>query len=621
MGVIKKRQLFESLALRVFLISFILVIIPLFLFTIYMSRRIYNERVRDIDDGLTLFLQDQIHYIQQLETNYSNFLEAFWQLDNLIETHYEHVPDEIIAPILEKLARQGAATAIFYLDVQPNGDLICGNSTTMPLYRGVNFSPYFSLNFLETSGRNIFIARDPVFDHSLYITFLIKNKEGKSVAVLAASIALERLIDSLLTLRTVYDANVSILSKDHKVIATTLQGFLGKEVVFVDKKGGDPNQVYMKKVGQIDEYALFFGGHKRFVVSSFFPETEEIILLTIPVDVPLQEVYRYLLMIGILLLFMMVIGGGISFLLTIRMAKPLKKLQQVMGKVGEGDLTAQFSRDSLGFEINHLGEGFNDMVQSLITHIEAVKKERAEKETYAKELQIGHEIQNSILPSKEISFPGASVEIFFRSAKEVAGDFYDWLIKGDQLFVTVADGVGKGIQGCLYSFDLRSILRTAMNDEDNLQKIVTKTNKLFCIDTKETGSFVTAFSIVYNRVTRKLQYVNCGHNYPLLKRKQGAIELLKLKGIAFGVEDTAEVTVGETALEKGDLLILYTDGINEAENKQQKQYSEQRLETLVRTSTKESPQELMQEILADITEFVGGAEQHDDMTLIIFRAD
>ena len=617
----KKRPLFESLALRVFLISFVLVIIPLFLFTLYMSKRIYNERIRDTDDGLTLFLQDQIHYIQQIETNYTSFLEAFYQLDSLIETHYEHVPDELIAPILEKLAKEGAASAIFYLEVASNGDLVCKNSTTTPLYRGVNFTPYFTLNFLETSGRNIFIAKDPAFHHSLYITFLIKDKQGKSVAVLAASIALERLIDSLLTLRTVYEANVSILSKEHIVLASTLQGFKGKEVVFTDKKGAGPNQVYMEKVGQIDEYALFFGEKKRFAVSAVVPQTNAILLLTIPMEVPLQEVYKYLVTIAILLLFMMVIGGGISFLMTIRMAKPLKELQQVMGKVGEGDLTVQFSHDHLGFEINHLGAGFNDMVHSLITHIEEVKKERAEKERYAQELQIGHEIQNSILPSKEIHFPGATIEIFFRSAKEVAGDFYDWMIKGEELFVTIADGVGKGIQGCLYAFDLRSILRTAMSEEGDLQKIVTKTNKLFCMDTKETGSFVTAFSILYNRVSRKLQYVNCGHNSPLLKRKGGKIEVLKLKGIAFGVEEVTEIPLGEVVLEEGDTLVLYTDGINEGENKEKKQYTEQRLETVVRNSIKEKPQELMEEILLDIKQFVGDAEQHDDMTLIIFRAE
>jgi serine phosphatase RsbU (regulator of sigma subunit) len=618
----KKRHLFESLALRVFLISFMLVVVPLLIYSLYMARRIYKEKVAEVMKGLTLFTEDQVHYIQQLEINYSNFLEAFYNFDLLIEPHYQTVPDELIAPILEKMATEGNATAFFYLNVEANGDLVCHNSTTLKLYKGINFTPYFSLDFLEKSGENIFIAKDPIFFYSLYLTFLIKDKSGKTVSVLAASVALEQLLDTLLTLRTAYETNISILSQKGEVIASTLPSFLNKDVAFVTEVGEDSSKIYIEKIeGPENQYRFSFEGKERFAVVAPFPLTDAILLVTIPMDVPLQEMYRYMATLGALLLFMMLLGGGGSFLLTVRMAKPLRQLQGVMQKVGEGTLTARFNRDSLGFEINHLGENFNDMVTSLVGYIEAVKKEKAEKEAYAKELQIGHEIQKSILPSEAIDFKGLGTKIFFQSAKEVAGDFYDWLVRGDEIFITVADGVGKGIQGCLYAFDLRSILRTAMSEEGDLGKIVKKSNELFCHDTKETGNFVTAFIVLYNRVDHKIKFANCGHNQPLVKRTDGTIDRLVGKGIAFGVDEMAAIEIGERVFQSGEILVLYTDGINEAKNEAGALYTQERLESLIQGSSNNTPETLASEVLEDIKKFVGKAEPYDDMTLIILKVE
>ena len=290
-----------------------------------------------------------------------------------------------------------------------------------------------------------------------------------------------------------------------------------------------------------------------------------------------------------------------------------------MGKIGQGDLTHRFHPDRLGFEINYLGDQFNQMVLSLTNYIEQVKREKAFKEAYQKELQIAREIQQSILPEGTIQFYNTETSLFFKPAKEVAGDFYDWIIKEDTLFITIADGVGKGVSGCLYAFSLRSTLIACETIFNDLSEITIKTNTIFCEDTKETGSFVTAFLAKYHAPSRELTYVNCGHNYPIIKRAGGHIERLETSGIAFGVDLFDTVDVRKTILEPNDYIIFYTDGITDAQDSNHKLFGEKRLISLIETCPYSSPQELLDLINQEIKLFTKDESQYDDMTLLILK--
>jgi sigma-B regulation protein RsbU (phosphoserine phosphatase) len=292
-----------------------------------------------------------------------------------------------------------------------------------------------------------------------------------------------------------------------------------------------------------------------------------------------------------------------------------------MEKAGKGDLDIRYTPDSAGFEINLLGDQFNQMCISLITYIEEVKRERAFKEAYQKELQIGREIQKSLLPEGNIDFSGIESCIYFQPAKEVAGDFYDWLIKGDEIFLNIADGVGKGISGCLYAFDLRSSLRTLEALYEDLSFIAIQTNATFLEDTKDTGSFVTAFLSKYNRRSKELTYVNCGHNYPILKRKNGITEKLETDGLAFGIDHFEKVEVKKTTLETGDYIIYYTDGLTEAQDINNKLFGEKRLFQLIESNSYKNPKELINLITNEINLFAKDREPYDDITIIAVKID
>lgn len=616
-----QRKLFESLAFRVLFSSFIFIIFPLVLYALFIYHGDYDEKLNDVFTEMHLYQQDQSNLVLELEKTNLNFLGAIHELIVLIQDQTGRASVDKIDRLLNTFSRGANWSAIFYLTVNKDFQLICTNSTLIQ-YENVNFTPYFSLDYLRTIHDNIFVGKDPVFGYSLYITFPVKDSNNKIVGVAGLSIDLNKLVSNLKTIRHIYNANISIIDEQGVVLSSSIYDFNRKRLVEVAsfEEKTPPEVVPIKRIKSVTQgYEFYFNNQKRFLTSTPLPNTKTKIVLSVPSNRLLTKLYKSLSELSILLAFILFFGGIISYILTLRFAKPLSQLKSVMGKVGQGDLTVSFQHDPMGFEINYLGDQFNQMVVSLTSYIEEVKKEKAFKEAYQKELQIAKEIQQSILPEGLIQFHDIKTALYFQPAKEVAGDFYDWIIKEDNLFITIADGVGKGVSGCLYAFDLRSTLRTCETIFDDLSEIAIKTNEIFCEDTKETGSFVTAFLGQYHAPTKELSYINCGHNYPIIKRAAGNIERLETSGIAFGVELFDSVDVRKITLEPNDFIIFYTDGITDAQDTAHKLFSEKRLIAIIETCPYETPDELLALINQEIALFTKDADQYDDMTLLILK--
>ena len=581
-----------------------------------MYTRDYQRRIRNVFVELSLFEQDQLVFLQEMETFNLNFLYALYGILNEAHVDTDFLSDVVIDSILTKFANHSNLSAISFLRVAENQNLYCSHSTIED-YEGKDFTKFFSLAYLETVHDNIFIAKDPIFGHSLFLTYLVRGKSGGITGVIIASVSIEKLIQTLNSRRNLYDTYVSIIDRDKTVIGSSEKSLMGQRFYIQQDEKIESDIAVEKMDGVKNGYQFEFGNARRFAVISHFPNTASYLMVSAPAHIVLMQMYDHIWHLSIFLLFILIVGGVGSYLFTIRLSRPLKKLSEVMTIVGKGNLEERFQHDSMGFEINYLGNRFNEMVVSLIDHIEEANKERASKEAYATELQIGHEIQQSILPKKEDEFPGLEVGVYFKPAKEVAGDFYDWIIRDNKVIITIADGVGKGVSGALYSFDLRSILRTFAMTEDNIETVVRETNKLFMIDTKDTGNFVTAFTAVYDCTNGLLKFVNCGHNHPFVKPPSGEIERLILGGIAFGVDDFDEVEVGERSLALGDFVVFFTDGVSEAQNTKEELFGEERLEQVIRDSSSKTPDELIKEIIDAVNVFTDGADQYDDMTLIV----
>ncbi len=616
-----RRKLFGSLAFRVLFSSLIFIVVPLIFYAIFLSNNEYQEKLDDVFTEMHLYQKDQLNLIVQTNKNNYNFLKALQELINLIIRQSGKPSLDKIDKILTSFVAEENLSAIFYLTITKDSGLVCTNSS-LPSYLGINFTQYFDLTRLEPINYKIFIASDPVFKHSLFITLPVKNDQEKIIGFVGMSIALSKLVESLDSSHRPAQSNLSLIDEKGLILASTASSRISKKLILEEKiDSKHPEDVIpIKKIPSVPGgYEFHLNKEKRLLTFIIIPETELKIVLTIPANSLLLQLYKNLTKLAILLLFILTFGGLISYLLTLRFAKPLRQLSLVMEKVGTGDLSAKFHPDKMGFEINLLGEQFNQMTLSLVTYIEEVNKERAFKEAYLKELQIGRDIQKSLLPEGKPEFYNIESAFYFQPAKEVAGDFYDWTIKGDDLYITIADGVGKGISGCLYAYDLRSTLKTCENLLSDLDTIAIQTNLIFCEDTKETGSFVTAFLAKYHAPSKELSYINCGHNYPILKKKSGELIHLETRGIAFGVDRFDRVDLRKITLEADDLLIFFTDGLTDAQDTKGRLFGEKKFFELIQSASNQSPSDLLEHITSEIAKFTYQADQYDDMTLFILK--
>jgi phosphoserine phosphatase RsbU/P len=241
-----------------------------------------------------------------------------------------------------------------------------------------------------------------------------------------------------------------------------------------------------------------------------------------------------------------------------------------------------------------------------------------------RDLQIAKEIQAWLLPSEPPQVQGLEIAFATRPANTVAGDYYDVFARpcdsGTPTYlIAVADVAGKSVPAAMLMATFQASLRTLSSTPGSLTELATRMNRYACSNSQQGRRFTTAFVAEYDPASRRLTYVNAGHNNPVLRRSSGLIERLESGGVPFGIID-APYQSGERILEPGDWLAVFTDGVIEAENAQQQEYGEIRFITMLNSGVMLSPQMMLNSILTDLDRFVGNAPQHDDVTCLLIRA-
>ena len=249
--------------------------------------------------------------------------------------------------------------------------------------------------------------------------------------------------------------------------------------------------------------------------------------------------------------------------------------------------------------------------------------ERMEAERRAEqEMQIARQVQSRLLPQQSPSLRTLECAGKCIQTRAVGGDYYDFLDLGSgRLGLVLADIAGKGMSAALLMANLQANLRgqyaRALEDIPNLLRSV---NHLFFKNT-ESSHYATTFFAVYDDETRKLRYVNCGHNPPMLLRANGNVERLKATATVLGLFEEWDCDVVESELAQGDVLVIYTDGVSEAgesEDGDTEEFGEERLIAVARKYQQKSAGEIMEGILGEVQQF-SPDEQTDDMTLIVVR--
>lgn len=334
------------------------------------------------------------------------------------------------------------------------------------------------------------------------------------------------------------------------------------------------------------------------------------------VEEALSELWMRIVGAGLVFL---VLGVGASYFLGMQIAKPAKMLMEDMETIAQGDYE-HVARAASGDEIGRLAHQFNYMT-SAIREFRAKEKE---SERITSELDTAREIQANLLPPKIPQIPGFEIFPFYRSAKEVGGDYYDFFpIDRERLAIVVADVSGKGIPGSMVMASTRTILRILGPQCGTAGELFRQTNRLVAKDIKR-GMFVTAIFSLLNVRTKEMTVVSAGHNPMALFRERTAkVELVNPNGIALGFDagPIFDRTLEESViqLEPGDTVVMYTDGVVEAMDPKGDEYGDDRFYNFVKEHARMRSRDLVQATIKDLDAHKGTADQHDDITIVTFR--
>lgn len=350
-------------------------------------------------------------------------------------------------------------------------------------------------------------------------------------------------------------------------------------------------------------------------------------------DVSMTEVMntRQTFLIALVVLMAALTTGFILlFLLILRrqVLRPLDLLTRATGDfiqnneatLSQGTAAANVPEIRTGDELELLADAFRRMEEDMITYIHSLMTITAEKERIGAELNVATQIQADMLPRIFPAFPDRPEFDVYASmdpAKEVGGDFYDFfLVDSDHLAVVVADVSGKGVPAALFMVIAKTLIKNHAQNGERPGDVFTSTNMQLC-EGNDAGLFVTAWMGVLELSTGAFVYVNAGHNPPLLKRADGDFEWLKSRpGFVLAGMEGVRYRENRLTLSPKDRLFLYTDGVTEATNGALELFGEERLQEVLNRRWDLPVKTLLMQIKGCLDEFVGEAEQFDDITML-----
>ncbi len=277
----------------------------------------------------------------------------------------------------------------------------------------------------------------------------------------------------------------------------------------------------------------------------------------------------------------------------------------------------------------YLSEPFSDedlWLLTLFANLAAVKiedcrqRERQKRaDEIKKQLELAAQIQRDFLPEKSPEFQGFEIAGYNIPTYQVGGDYFDFIPLGpNRLGVTIADVSGKGPSAALHMVSFRTRLEVEANPEYDIQEMAARLND-FVHRRTDICRFISFFFCELDNLTGALKYVNAGHNPPIVLRRKGEIERLESCGMCLGMFPSQKYESNSITLERGDVAVLFTDGMTECRSEDNKEFDERRFIKLIKKYSDCSAKELLNRIFKELDLFTKGTEQMDDMTLVVIK--
>ena len=303
--------------------------------------------------------------------------------------------------------------------------------------------------------------------------------------------------------------------------------------------------------------------------------------------------------------------------------EPLSELNRQAKTIAAGHFQEELVDEGRIDEIGQLNRSFAGMQHSLINYIDELKQTTAQKASIEHELKVASDIQMAMVPRKFPAFPERDdIDLFAAMvpAKEVGGDLYDYFILDEQLYFCIGDVSGKGIPASLLMAVTRNLFRIIAQQGHTPESIAMQINSVLSRD-NEQGMFVTMFIGQIDLKDGVLRYCNCGHNPPVIVRKDGKAEFIPVKytNRPLGVWEEGEFQGETLGCIRGELLLCYTDGLNEAENMKQELLGNDTVIRLMTECARMSAEEVIRKLELEVERHRAGAIPNDDLTLLCLR--
>ena len=319
--------------------------------------------------------------------------------------------------------------------------------------------------------------------------------------------------------------------------------------------------------------------------------------------------------------FMEFVVFGMLFIVVYFLIKKLvvdnmAKINRSLAKITSGNLDTV-----VDVRTNEEFASLSDDINSTVLTLKRYIAEAAAR--IDKELEFAKTIQHSAIPTDFPPYPGHSefdIYAAMDTAKEVGGDFYDFYFVGEnKLGFLIADVSGKGIPAAMFMMTAKTIIKGYAESGKSVDEVFTIANEKLC-ESNEAGMFVTAWFGVLDLLTGKVEFVNAGHNPPLVRHKDSTFDYLKSKpSFVIAGMDGMKYRRNEFFLSPGDEIYLYTDGVTEATDSENRLYGEERLVRFLNTLHGLSGEEICHAVNADVADFVGDTPQFDDITMLYLK--
>lgn len=615
----------KSFTLRVLAVSFIFLALPLLVYSFISFQTYYEEMVGNAKKNLKeLASLRTISLLGIQPFKYVLLREIDYLLD--IGDRLEKHDIKALNETLEKLWNKDERLDFFLIDV--NKKILASSS---PELAGASLDQLLRLEKSHVFQEGISLSYAySVADHKIlpfiFETWEIRSKtSGEVLGTLVGMSNIQKRLKSILEIDTREDVSIyfALLSREGVIFAASDPQLEGQ---YFDSLSSSRRQVLIdtrqfgnravpsrplshQSLGESAVFAFTFNEEVQLASRVYESNTGFSIVAYQSQSQLFRKVIGDFFLVYVTFGALFIFGGGMCYWFSLLISRPFKKLKRLMERVSRGELDVRFQPQSLGFEINILGNIFNNTLDNLLLVIQEGEEKRLKKESHQRELELGKEVQRNFSPSKILRANG--VEIAGTSIhSEIVGDFYSYRIIDGKLLIMVGDISGMGISSCLYGISFRSLLLTYASLYDDVGKIVSHSYRDFLEDVTDSGVSVVGIVASYDFEEYIFSYYAWGAAPGKLRRANGEI-------VPLLYDDTIPQTIPRPQriqLQKGDRLFLYSRGIVQAVDKNGIAYGSERLHQQLAKQWKDAATAI-DEISAELHRYTGSVF-HDGAIIV-----